>query len=351
MRSSVKGHGEWVSLNWPDILHYTCASKPIRSPWSCFQRKRLVTAVRHWKVGHSHVWDVGHRTAQREAIGIFFLNKLKYLNVLFECTWSEGCTRNFLTIKKIKLLLTRCCWKWSFFKVNICLSTGTFWSRQAVARSNLRMFRKKKKKRPEISVPKNFEHRVHTSFDAKRGCFVGLPTQWQSLIENLRRPKPMVDPSRITEVELRPKKVWRPHLPFLTDNTVTVMSCPFTNNFFCVCVFFYLSPGWANDPAVYIDCTVLNPRGGCKIYYCMQAINNSRWCLPTDVKQEVIKSAGTAEETPVCDAVCTSQDFRASPSIMLMLLWPSRKIKNSAMWWQIEPCNTRTTVSAFRSDL
>uniref|UniRef100_A0A3P9QDA9 non-specific serine/threonine protein kinase n=1 Tax=Poecilia reticulata TaxID=8081 RepID=A0A3P9QDA9_POERE len=68
------------------------------------------------------------------------------------------------------------------------------------------MFRKKKKKRPEISAPKNFEHRVHTSFDAKRGCFVGLPTQWQSLIENLRRPRPMVDPSRITEVELRPKK-------------------------------------------------------------------------------------------------------------------------------------------------
>uniref|UniRef100_A0A8C9X9X2 non-specific serine/threonine protein kinase n=1 Tax=Sander lucioperca TaxID=283035 RepID=A0A8C9X9X2_SANLU len=68
------------------------------------------------------------------------------------------------------------------------------------------MFRKKKKKRPDISAPKNFEHRVHTSFDAKRGCFVGLPTQWQSLIENLRRPKPMVDPSRITEVELRPKK-------------------------------------------------------------------------------------------------------------------------------------------------
>uniref|UniRef100_A0AAV2JGY0 non-specific serine/threonine protein kinase n=1 Tax=Knipowitschia caucasica TaxID=637954 RepID=A0AAV2JGY0_KNICA len=30
--------------------------------------------------------------------------------------------------------------------------------------------------------------------------------QWQSLIENLRRPRPVVDPSRITEVELRPKK-------------------------------------------------------------------------------------------------------------------------------------------------
>ncbi|XP_027027889.2 serine/threonine-protein kinase PAK 6 [Tachysurus fulvidraco] len=68
------------------------------------------------------------------------------------------------------------------------------------------MFRKKKKKRPEISAPKNFEHRVHTSYDTKLGIFVGLPTQWQSLIENLRRPKPMVDPSRITPVELKPKK-------------------------------------------------------------------------------------------------------------------------------------------------
>lgn len=86
-------------------------------------------------------------------------------------------------------------------------SAGTFPRGHAVTPVDLRMFRKKKKKRPEISAPKNFEHRVHTSFDAKRGCFVGLPTQWQSLIENLRRPKPMVDPSRITEVELRPKKV------------------------------------------------------------------------------------------------------------------------------------------------
>ncbi|XP_041131115.1 serine/threonine-protein kinase PAK 4-like isoform X2 [Polyodon spathula] len=68
------------------------------------------------------------------------------------------------------------------------------------------MFRKKKKKRPEISAPVNFEHRVHTSFDHKQGRFVGLPPQWQSLIETLKRPKPMVDPSRITDVELRPKK-------------------------------------------------------------------------------------------------------------------------------------------------
>ncbi|KAJ8341426.1 hypothetical protein SKAU_G00337170 [Synaphobranchus kaupii] len=77
---------------------------------------------------------------------------------------------------------------------------------QVFVLSYLRMFRKKKKKRLEISAPKNFEHRVHTSFDVKRGCFVGLPPQWQSIIETLRRPKPMVDPSRITHVELKPKK-------------------------------------------------------------------------------------------------------------------------------------------------
>uniref|UniRef100_A0A4W5NVJ6 non-specific serine/threonine protein kinase n=1 Tax=Hucho hucho TaxID=62062 RepID=A0A4W5NVJ6_9TELE len=68
------------------------------------------------------------------------------------------------------------------------------------------MFRRKKKRRPEISAPQDFEHRVHTSFDSVQGCFVGLPPQWQSVIDILRRPKPVVDPSRITNVELRPKK-------------------------------------------------------------------------------------------------------------------------------------------------
>ncbi|XP_053331426.1 serine/threonine-protein kinase PAK 6 [Spea bombifrons] len=68
------------------------------------------------------------------------------------------------------------------------------------------MFRKKKKKRPEISAPLNFEHRVHTSFDPKAGRFVGLPQQWQNVLDTLRRPKPVVDPSRITQVQLKPMK-------------------------------------------------------------------------------------------------------------------------------------------------
>ncbi|XP_068198106.1 serine/threonine-protein kinase PAK 6b isoform X2 [Antennarius striatus] len=63
--------------------------------------------------------------------------------------------------------------------------------------------RRKKKRRPEISPPQDFQHRVHTSFDADTGRYVGLPPQWQSVIDNLRRPRPLVDPSRITEVELK----------------------------------------------------------------------------------------------------------------------------------------------------
>ncbi|XP_017311630.1 serine/threonine-protein kinase PAK 6b isoform X3 [Ictalurus punctatus] len=66
--------------------------------------------------------------------------------------------------------------------------------------------KKKKKRKIEISAPKNFEHRVHTSYDAARGCFVGLPPQWQSIIETLKRPKPLVDPSNITSVQRKQEK-------------------------------------------------------------------------------------------------------------------------------------------------
>ncbi|XP_027131960.1 serine/threonine-protein kinase PAK 6b isoform X2 [Larimichthys crocea] len=63
--------------------------------------------------------------------------------------------------------------------------------------------RRKKKRRPEISAPQDFQHRVHTSFDDATGRYVGLPPQWQSVIDTLRRPRPLVDPSTITEVQLR----------------------------------------------------------------------------------------------------------------------------------------------------
>ncbi|KAL0972975.1 hypothetical protein UPYG_G00197210 [Umbra pygmaea] len=67
------------------------------------------------------------------------------------------------------------------------------------------MFTKKKNKsRVQISAPSNFEHRVHTDFDEEEQKFVGLPRQWQSLIEDTaQRPKPFIDVTVITTVEPR----------------------------------------------------------------------------------------------------------------------------------------------------
>ncbi|XP_030634377.1 serine/threonine-protein kinase PAK 4 [Chanos chanos] len=66
------------------------------------------------------------------------------------------------------------------------------------------MFSKKKKQRIQISAPSNFEHRVHTDFDEQEQKFVGLPRQWQSLIEDTaKRPKPFIDATVITNVEPR----------------------------------------------------------------------------------------------------------------------------------------------------
>lgn len=66
----------------------------------------------------------------------------------------------------------------------------------------------KKKKKPLISPPTNFEHRVHTGYDRKEGKYVGLPPQWASLIGIEReRPKPIIDPSYITPTEILDMKV------------------------------------------------------------------------------------------------------------------------------------------------
>ncbi|KAK7582432.1 hypothetical protein V9T40_013877 [Parthenolecanium corni] len=66
----------------------------------------------------------------------------------------------------------------------------------------------KKKKKPFISPPTNFEHRVHTGFDKREGKFIGLPLQWtgivgtNQLLRGLNRPLPVVDPSAITETQI-----------------------------------------------------------------------------------------------------------------------------------------------------
>lgn len=81
----------------------------------------------------------------------------------------------------------------------------------------MKMFSKRKKK-PQISMPSNFEHRVHTGFDKLEGRYVGLPLQWASIVGNnqilksTNRPLPLVDPSEITPTEILDlKTIVRPH--------------------------------------------------------------------------------------------------------------------------------------------
>ena len=60
---------------------------------------------------------------------------------------------------------------------------------------------KRRRRRPPISKPSNFQHRVHAGYDTRTGKFVGLPPQWEQLIKNEGRPKPIVDPDNITDTE------------------------------------------------------------------------------------------------------------------------------------------------------
>lgn len=84
----------------------------------------------------------------------------------------------------------------------------------------------KKKKKIEISGPSNFEHRVHTGFDPQEQKFTGLPQQWHSLLaDTANRPKPMVDPSCITPIQLAPMKVWRGFCLKLAQEACSLLWC------------------------------------------------------------------------------------------------------------------------------
>lgn len=58
--------------------------------------------------------------------------------------------------------------------------------------------------RPVISDPKDFQHRVHTEYNAESRQYQGLPPQWQSLVNQPGpRPKPIVEGLALTDEETR----------------------------------------------------------------------------------------------------------------------------------------------------
>ena len=71
------------------------------------------------------------------------------------------------------------------------------------------MFKKKKEKRPNISQPFNFEQRVAVKEDKNTKTFIGLPKEWNQIIDNApithdssNRRQGFADPSQITPCEI-----------------------------------------------------------------------------------------------------------------------------------------------------
>ena len=61
--------------------------------------------------------------------------------------------------------------------------------------------RRKKIRKKDISLPDEFEHRFHMTYDHREGSYVGVPPQWKKfLAKEFERPKPIIDPSVVTEI-------------------------------------------------------------------------------------------------------------------------------------------------------
>ena len=61
--------------------------------------------------------------------------------------------------------------------------------------------RRKKIRKKDISLPDAFQHRFHMTYDHREGSYVGVPPQWKKfLAKEFERPKPIIDPSVVTEI-------------------------------------------------------------------------------------------------------------------------------------------------------
>uniref|UniRef100_A0AAR2II19 non-specific serine/threonine protein kinase n=1 Tax=Pygocentrus nattereri TaxID=42514 RepID=A0AAR2II19_PYGNA len=60
----------------------------------------------------------------------------------------------------------------------------------------------KKKERPEISLPSDFEHTIHVGFDAVTGEFTGMPEQWARLLQtsNITKSEQKKNPQAVLDV-------------------------------------------------------------------------------------------------------------------------------------------------------
>ena len=62
--------------------------------------------------------------------------------------------------------------------------------------------KRKRLKKKDISLPDNFKHNFHMTYDNREGNYVGVPPQWKKfLAKEFERPKPFIDPSVVTDIQ------------------------------------------------------------------------------------------------------------------------------------------------------
>ena len=60
---------------------------------------------------------------------------------------------------------------------------------------------KKRFRKKDISLPQDFSHRFHMTYDNTEMNYVGVPPQWKKFLsKDFERPRPIIDPSVVTDI-------------------------------------------------------------------------------------------------------------------------------------------------------
>lgn len=85
-----------------------------------------------------------------------------------------------------------------------------------------RSIRRKKLRKEDISDPNAFEHRFHMTYDHREGSYVGVPPQWKKfLAKEFERPKPIIDPSAVTEINPVVERILQQNVRTSSESSVT----------------------------------------------------------------------------------------------------------------------------------
>ncbi|XP_068601216.1 serine/threonine-protein kinase PAK 1 [Brachionichthys hirsutus] len=93
----------------------------------------------------------------------------------------------------------------------------------------------KKRERPEISLPSDFEHTIHVGFDAVTGEFTGMPEQWARLLQtsNITKLEQKKNPQAVLDVlkfyESKETASSQKYMSF-TDKSAEAYSCQITQS-------------------------------------------------------------------------------------------------------------------------